>query len=126
MKSKIEQICVYFEQSDSSVDDPNLSDVHPMNIASVVKLYLRRLPEPLMTYELYEDWLQFDASQSSNDSASKASTVRVLRDVVSRLPHANYSTLKYLMLHLKRVTWYASFVVVGSAEFNIDEANSLS
>jgi len=45
VKSKIEQICVYFEQSDPIEDNFSLTDVHVMNIASVIKLYLRRLPE---------------------------------------------------------------------------------
>lgn len=59
MKSKIEQICVQFEQSQSDAEI-DLSDVHPMNLASVVKLYLRKLPEPLMTFTMYQDWLDFD------------------------------------------------------------------
>ena len=37
-----------------------------MNIASMVKLYLRRLPEPLLTYELYTDWLRLDQQQQQN------------------------------------------------------------
>lgn len=58
MKSKIEEICEAFERcsGDQSVD---LEHVHPMNLASVVKLYLRKLPEPLMTYELYNEWIRF-------------------------------------------------------------------
>lgn len=46
-----------FEQTANEVD---LLPMHPMNIASVIKLYLRRLPEPLLTYEMYRDWLDFD------------------------------------------------------------------
>lgn len=59
MKSKIEQTCVSFEQAGHEADI-DLADVHPMNLASVVKLYLRKLPEPLMTYELYREFLDFD------------------------------------------------------------------
>ena len=33
-----------------------LSDVN--GIAGALKLYLRELPEPLMTYELYDAWMQ--------------------------------------------------------------------
>lgn len=56
MKSKIEHICEEFERSPSCVD-VDLSVFHPMNIASVVKLYLRKLPEPLLTQELYNEWI---------------------------------------------------------------------
>lgn len=58
MKSKIEQICEDFEQS-SNGSEVDLGSYHPMNIASVVKLYLRKLPEPLLTHELYDEWIAF-------------------------------------------------------------------
>ncbi|VDM55266.1 unnamed protein product [Angiostrongylus costaricensis] len=58
VKSKIEEICEAFERcSRSSTVD--ISHVHPMNLACVVKLYLRKLPEPLMTHELYNEWIHF-------------------------------------------------------------------
>ncbi|KAH7706639.1 RhoGAP domain-containing protein, partial [Aphelenchoides avenae] len=97
--SKIEQICVQFEQSQSDAEI-DLSDVHPMNLASVVKLYLRKLPEPLMTFTMYQDWLDFDTD------ADTAIVIKRLRELTSRLPEQNYDTLKFLMLHLKRVTWF--------------------
>lgn len=58
VKSKVEQICEEFEKAKSH-KDVNLSGYHPMNIASVVKLYLRQLPQPLLTQELYSDWVSF-------------------------------------------------------------------
>lgn len=48
-----------FEQAEKG-SAADLTDVHPMNIASVIKLYLRKLPEPLLTYDLYQDWLEFE------------------------------------------------------------------
>ncbi|CAD5210133.1 unnamed protein product [Bursaphelenchus okinawaensis] len=98
VKSKIEQICVQFEQAgeDANVD---LSEVHPMNLASVVKLYLRKLPEPLMTYELYKDWLDVDTSDI-------AESKEVLKGLCDRLPQQNYDTFKFLLMHLRRVSWF--------------------
>ena len=32
-----------------------ISDVHA--VTGVLKLYLRELPEPLLTFELYEEWI---------------------------------------------------------------------
>ena len=58
MKSKVEEICGKFERSDGSDDIP-LDDVNPMNLASVVKLYLRKLPDPLLTFEAYDDFVKF-------------------------------------------------------------------
>ncbi|KAI6194333.1 hypothetical protein M3Y96_01113900 [Aphelenchoides besseyi] len=101
VKSKIEQICVSFEQAGNEAEI-NLTDVDATanNLASVVKLYLRKLPEPLMTYELYRDWLDFDTEQQEQCLIQK------LRELCDRLPQQNFDTLRFLTLHLKRVTWF--------------------
>ena len=36
--------------------DEFLNDIHC--IAGALKLYLRELPEPLMTFDLYDDWME--------------------------------------------------------------------
>ena len=36
--------------------DEFLNDIHC--IAGALKLYLRELPEPLMTFDLYDDWMK--------------------------------------------------------------------
>ncbi|KHJ89958.1 RhoGAP domain protein [Oesophagostomum dentatum] len=102
VKSKIEEICEAFErcQGESAVD---LEDVHPMNLASVIKLYLRKLPEPLMTYELYDDWIRFGKKCAGEGDEAD---VEELKRLTRRLPLCNYETLKHLMLHLNRVTWF--------------------
>ncbi|CAD5215161.1 unnamed protein product [Bursaphelenchus xylophilus] len=98
VKSKIEQICVQFEQAgeEGNVD---LSEVHPMNLASVVKLYLRKLPEPLMTYELYREWLEVDTNDITESKES-------LKSLCERLPQQNHDTFKFLLMHLRRVSWF--------------------
>lgn len=53
MKTKIEELCEQFER-----EDVDLSGIHPSNIASVVKLYLRQLPEPILTHQLYPDFIK--------------------------------------------------------------------
>ncbi|EYB96508.1 hypothetical protein Y032_0149g2681 [Ancylostoma ceylanicum] len=102
VKSKIEEICEAFErcQGESAVD---LEHVHPMNLASVIKLYLRKLPEPLMTYELYNDWIHFGKTCPAEPDEAD---VEELKRLTRRLPLCNYETLKHLMLHLNRVTWF--------------------
>ncbi|VDO53545.1 unnamed protein product [Haemonchus placei] len=100
VKSKIEEICEAFERcaGDSTVD---LEHVHPMNLASVVKLYLRKLPEPLMTYELYNEWIRFGVKCNEEPDDEH---LEELKRLTRRLPLCNYETLKHLMLHLNRVT----------------------
>uniref|UniRef100_A0AC34QM43 Uncharacterized protein n=1 Tax=Panagrolaimus sp. JU765 TaxID=591449 RepID=A0AC34QM43_9BILA len=100
VKSKVEQICQMFEQSDGK-SEILLDEVHPMNIASVIKLYFRKLPEPLLGFELYKEFIDFDVAME------QAQIITRLQDLfVTKLPEQNYETLKFLMLHLKRVTWF--------------------
>ncbi|XP_023242873.1 rho GTPase-activating protein 33-like [Centruroides sculpturatus] len=59
-------------------------------------MYFRELPNPLLTYQLYDKFV--NAVQSEEE-------VRLLRlrDVVQQLPPPHYRTLEYLMLHLAKV-----------------------
>ncbi|KHN81756.1 Rho GTPase-activating protein 29 [Toxocara canis] len=102
VKSKIEQICEEFERSPSCVD-VDLSLFHPMNIASVVKLYLRKLPEPLLTQELYSGWISL---AGRNIDEENSCIIEQIRSLLQKLPPQNFDTLQFLLLHLNRVTWF--------------------
>uniref|UniRef100_A0A0N5AVU0 Rho-GAP domain-containing protein n=1 Tax=Syphacia muris TaxID=451379 RepID=A0A0N5AVU0_9BILA len=102
VKSKVEQICEEFEKAKSQ-KDVDLTSYHPMNIASVVKLYLRQLPQPLLTQELYNDWMSL---AGKNLTEPEPDIVEKIKDLLEKLPPYNYATLKYLILHLNRVTWF--------------------
>ena len=54
VKSRVEKLCQNFEIDEGNVD---LNEHHSNVIANVLKLYLRQLPEPLLTYRLYPDLL---------------------------------------------------------------------
>lgn len=56
VKSKVEKICQAFENGADLVD---LTDIHPNVIANVLKLYLRQLPESLLTSRLYSDFVRY-------------------------------------------------------------------
>ena len=53
-KNRMERICQLFEEVADRVD---LSEQNPHLVASMLKLYLRKLPEPLMTFGLYTDFM---------------------------------------------------------------------
>lgn len=55
VKHKMEKLCQAFENGAELVD---LSDIPPHVIANVLKLYMRQLPEPLLTYGLYQDFVK--------------------------------------------------------------------
>ncbi|CAH1795003.1 unnamed protein product [Owenia fusiformis] len=72
-----------------------IHDVH--SIAGSLKQYLRELPEPLMTYDLYGEWMQ--AASLSNEQRLQALWV-----VANKLPATNYNNLRYLIKFLSRLS----------------------
>lgn len=67
----------------------------PHVIGGVLKSYLRELPEPLMTFSLYDEWMAAARVSSSNDTRLQA-----LWSVVQKLPEANRDNLRYLVKFL--------------------------
>ncbi|KAJ2156107.1 Rho-type gtpase-activating protein, partial [Coemansia sp. RSA 552] len=66
------------------------------SVTSVLKQYLRDLPDPLMTTATYRLWVQ---------AANVAEPERqnVYRTIADSMPPAHRDTLRFLMLHLQRV-----------------------
>ncbi|XP_071346330.1 unconventional myosin-IXb isoform X2 [Trachinotus anak] len=66
-------------------------------ITGLVKRWLRELPDPLMTFSLYNDFLH------AVELPEKAERIRAVYQKVDELPPANYNTLERLIFHLVRV-----------------------
>ncbi|XP_010127856.1 PREDICTED: SH3 domain-binding protein 1 [Chlamydotis macqueenii] len=69
----------------------------PHAVAGVLKSYLRELPQPLMTFELYDEWLKISSLKDAD------SRVQSLRDTCSRLPPESYNNLRYLIKFLAKL-----------------------
>lgn len=54
VKSRVEKMCQAFETGGELVE---LRDVHPNVLAGVLKMFLRQLPEPLLTFRLYAEFI---------------------------------------------------------------------
>ncbi|KAG0302501.1 hypothetical protein BGZ98_007439, partial [Dissophora globulifera] len=78
------------------MDDEVYQDI--CSITSVLKQYLRSLPQPLIPYDLYSEFIN---TVSLPESDAKLPT---FRSVMDRMPTAHYVTLRVLMEHLNRVT----------------------
>ncbi|XP_041434476.1 rho GTPase-activating protein 44 isoform X6 [Xenopus laevis] len=72
----------------------------PHAIAGALKSYLRELPEPLMTFELYEEWIQASNVQEQDKR------LQALCNACEKLPKANYNNLKYVIKFLAKLTEY--------------------
>ena len=85
-----------FEKNPQSFDisDPDL-DIHA--VTSGLKQYLRKLPTPLITYEVY------DLILDSMSAPSKDGKIHALRQAITELPQVHQDVLEYLVFHLQRV-----------------------
>ncbi|KFO81692.1 SH3 domain-binding protein 1, partial [Cuculus canorus] len=69
----------------------------PHAVAAALKSYLRELPQPLMTFELYNEWVKV-ASLKDVDGR-----IQSLQDTCSRLPQESYNNLRYLIKFLAKL-----------------------
>lgn len=67
-------------------------------LTGTVKLYLRELPIPLITFDAYPELMK--ATTSIDDPEDTSITWSDLIHALKLLPKAHYNTLKYLMTHL--------------------------
>ncbi|NXT55921.1 RHG29 protein, partial [Pluvianellus socialis] len=117
-KSRVEKLCQAFENGKDLVE---LSELYAHDITNVLKLYLRQLPEPLILFRLYNEFIglakesqnvneELDAKQASPKSKKRQSIcielnriIIKIKDLLKQLPVPNYNTLQYLIGHLHRV-----------------------
>uniref|UniRef100_A0A673AJ11 Myosin IXAb n=1 Tax=Sphaeramia orbicularis TaxID=375764 RepID=A0A673AJ11_9TELE len=83
---------------DTDVSSVNLDDYNIHVIASVLKQWLRDLPSPLMTFELYEEFLRAMGKQGD-----RREVMRGVYSVIDQLSRVHLSTLERLIFHLVRV-----------------------
>ncbi|XP_025057694.1 rho GTPase-activating protein 29 isoform X3 [Alligator sinensis] len=118
-KSRVEKLCQAFENGKDLVE---LSELYAHDISNVLKLYLRQLPEPLILFRLYNEFIglakesqnvneEVDTKQTSPTSKKRQSVciemnriIIKMKDLLKQLPVPNYNTLQYLTAHLHRVT----------------------
>ncbi|KAM6906989.1 rho GTPase-activating protein 24-like [Xenentodon cancila] len=78
------------------------TDVH--TVASLLKLYLRQLPEPLVPYSHYPDFLLCSQKLKSD----RALGLQELRNLLHELPVANFNVLNFVCQFLNEVQSYSS------------------
>ncbi|XP_051943967.1 uncharacterized protein si:dkeyp-68b7.12 [Hippocampus zosterae] len=76
-----------------------LQDIHC--VSSLCKAYFRELPNPLLTYQLYDKFAEAVAVQLEEERLVK------IRDVLKELPAPHYRTLEFLMCHLVKMASYS-------------------
>lgn len=92
---KVQQVRDHFLLSDGAPEIEPEEDA--LVLATALRYYLAELPDPLLTHEMYDDFLKTDCIES-NDLL-----VSAIRACVQKLPHNNYDTFRLLMIHLHNV-----------------------
>ncbi|KAH7328369.1 hypothetical protein B0I35DRAFT_403749 [Stachybotrys elegans] len=93
--SQVMMIKEGFDKNENyDISDPDL-DITA--VTSVLKQYFRKLPTPLLTYEVYERVLE------SNAIAEEGERCEFLHKTFSMMPQRHRDCLEFLMFHLSRV-----------------------
>ncbi|KAF2639555.1 rho-type GTPase-activating protein-like protein 2 [Massarina eburnea CBS 473.64] len=93
--SQVNQVKTGFAEDDEyDISDPDL-DIHA--VTSALKAYLRRLPGPLIPYEVYDEFLQAGAQETTPAKA------KALHAALQSIPRAHYDCIQFLVFHLSRV-----------------------
>src|SRR5262245_22080105 len=91
--SQVQAIREGFERSpDHDISDPDL-DIHA--VTSALKQYFRRLPTPLITYDVYEKLLD------TNSVTPTSSRIEAMQKGLQDLPRVHRDVLEFLIFHLK-------------------------
>ncbi|KAL2076683.1 hypothetical protein ACEWY4_027717 [Coilia grayii] len=109
----IEDVKLAFERDGERADIT--AETYPdINIiAGALKLYLRDLPIPVITYDLYHTFIQ--AAKLPDPEAR----LEAVHEGLLQLPPAHYETLRYLIMHLKRVTMHEKENLMNSENLGI-------
>lgn len=111
VNSKIKELKIKMSEMPSSAElDYETYNIHVL--ANVLKSFLREMPEPLLSFDRYDDFLR--ASELS-EATERVST---LMSLIKKLPPAHHALLERLVFHLA--------LVAQREQFNRMSASSLA
>ncbi|XP_028406295.1 rho GTPase-activating protein 32-like [Dendronephthya gigantea] len=100
MSTNVQKIRLMFDSEESPIleQDCFLRDIHC--VGNVLKMYFRELPNPLLTYHLYE---KFTSAVRIKDGFDREIAIH---HVVQQLPPPHYKTVEFLLKHLAKLADY--------------------
>ena len=78
------------------------------SVAGLLKMFFRELREPLLTYALYDDFIQCSAALGTCTDPTFHTRVGGLNQLLGRLPPGHRDLLLHLVMFLKEVTKHAA------------------
>jgi hypothetical protein len=118
-KSQVISIEEAFERSlDGDFDEVLSGDIS--GVTSALKQYLRYLPTPLITFDVYEDFIR------SCSDPNVTTSIDNMRKVVDALPAPHKECLEFLVRHLYKVTGLSSVNLMTSRNLAVVFAPTLA
>uniref|UniRef100_A0A3B3D3Y7 Chimerin 1 n=1 Tax=Oryzias melastigma TaxID=30732 RepID=A0A3B3D3Y7_ORYME len=109
----VEEVKTGFDK-DGEKTDISVKAYEDINIiTSALKLYLRDLPVPVISYDSYPRFIE---AAKLTEPEKK---LEAFREALALLPLSHRETLKYLMAHLKRVTQNEKFNLMSAENLGI-------
>ncbi|XP_030191879.1 ralA-binding protein 1 isoform X2 [Lynx canadensis] len=93
IKSKVDELKAAYDREES----PNLEEYEPNTVASLLKQYLRDLPENLLTKELMP---RFEEACGRSTESEK---VQEFQRLLKELPECNHLLISWLVVHMDHV-----------------------
>eukprot|EP00004_Rigifila_ramosa_P006359 TRINITY_DN1707_c0_g1_i1.p1 TRINITY_DN1707_c0_g1~~TRINITY_DN1707_c0_g1_i1.p1 ORF type:complete len:604 (-),score=136.76 TRINITY_DN1707_c0_g1_i1:66-1877(-) len=90
-----------------------LKDRDPNVVAGVLKLWLRELPDPLLTYDLYEHWIETDTIKDRERRQAR------VRELLEALPVVHRDCLYSLLDFCAKLSKYQSYTKMGTSNLAI-------
>ena len=85
----------------------------PHTIASLLKMYLRELPEPLLTYDFFDEWMK--AAQVDKPTERQ----QALFNVLDQLPPANFTNFRFLIEFLSELKTFSELNKMSASNIAI-------
>ncbi|XP_030052972.1 GEM-interacting protein isoform X2 [Microcaecilia unicolor] len=108
-KARVEKLCQAFENGRDLVE---LSETSPHDITTVLKLFLKQLPESVVSTQLYHELIMFakdlqrlgeDTPDDPERKEGGSDSVQGMQNILCKLPASNYNTIRHIIAHLYRV-----------------------
>lgn len=97
-------------EENKSID---IESIHISNITSVLKQFLKNLPDCLLMCRLYANWREF---HSLSDHKEK---LRLTKDLLEKLPYSHYYVLKLLVAVLQSISKNSTFNQMSAKSLGI-------
>lgn len=118
VENAFNNLIVTNEGVDEKTDKLNeLSNVDINAVTSALKRYLRKIPDPLIPFSLYDEYIKVISQNPASKADKKINDLKT--NVIQRLAPANKATLYMLCKHLALVNSYQSVNRMGYKNLSV-------